>query len=564
MNRRVWPPRFLCLLLVLGGLALVGFQSSVWASEPKESFLSKEAPFDAFSVEIPMRDGKHLAGDVYIPKKHGKYPVILIQTSYNKKNIRVWFTGEMRHRRGPLFTNTHYAFVVTDWRGRFASKDALTPTTRGGSGQDGYDTFQWIIQQDWCNGKIGTWGGSALAGVQFRTAKENPPNLVCMAPSIMPLNLGYDIYFPGGVLWAEFSKFLGRLGWNVYDMLAQRPVKNAAWKAIEAATFVKGEEIRVPTLLVSGWYDLYTDGVLAALETIRTQGGEKARTNTKLIMGPWLHSYVDLERQGELSYPGAVMFSAGKTVAFFDHWLRDVDTGFEKEPTITYYQMGAEEWRSSEVWPPKTASDRSYYLYPGGELSTSKPAGGGEPSSYKFDPSNPMLTVGGANLDRSLLRGPCDQRQAASLREDTLVFNTPVLSEDLAIAGMVRANLYVSSDRPDTDFTAILIDMYPDGRWMLVCEGILRMRFRNTTEKEELMTPGTTYEITIDLENTALTFLKGHRVGVIISSSSYPRYDVNLNDGGPLYQGGKGVVATNSIYHDAARPSALILPVDTR
>ncbi len=552
----------LLLLLSLSCLPCTAQQAPQPAAT--ESFLPSDAAFVGLEVEIPMRDGKHLAGDVYLPKGPGAHPVILIQTPYNKANARVWFKGEMRQRRGPLFSNTAYAFVLTDWRGRYASKDSLTPTTQGGSGLDGFDTVDWIAEQDWCNGKIGTWGGSAVAAVQFRTAKENPPKLVCMAPSVMPLNVGYDTYFRGGVVWAEFAKFLGRLGWNVYDQLIQHPVKDAFWTAIEAATFIKGEEVRVPTLLVSGWYDLYTDEVFEAFDTIRTRGGAMARVGTKMIMGPWLHSYLDTELQGELSYPNAVMYSAKKTIDFYDYWLSGVDNGFDREPPIAYYQMGAEEWRSSDVWPPEGVNDRPYHLHEEGVLSTSEPAADSEPSSYRFDPRNPVPTVGGPNLDRSLLRGPCDQRLTVSLRTDVLVFSTPVLEEDLPIAGMVRAKLYVASDRRDTDFTAVLVDMYPDGRWMLVNESIQRMRFRNTTSKEELMIPGEVYPVTIELGNTAITFQSGHRVGLLVSSSSYPKYDVNLNDGGPLYRAGEGEVATNTVFHDAERPSALSLPVDVR
>ena len=146
-------------------------------------------------------------------------------------------------------------------------------------------------------------------------------------------------------------------------------------------------------------------------------------------------------------------------------------------------------------------------------------------------------------------------------RDDVLVFSTPVLESDLPVAGKLRVKLFVSSDRPDTDFTAIVTDVYPDGRSMLVSEGIQRMRYRNSTAAAELMKAGEVYPITVELTNTAITFLKGHRVRVIVASSNYPMYSLNLNDGGTLYQKGTGLVATNSVYADAQHPSALVLPV---
>ena len=338
-------------------LAVLSLAAPLSAREA--SFLPDDSPFVGYEMKIPMRDGTHLVGDVYIPKDGGgPFPVVLVQTPYNKANQRPAFAGA-GDRWGGLFQNTTYAFVVVDWRGLFASRGAAIPGVRGGNGQDGFDTVAWISGQEWCGGRVGTWGGSALGGAQFKTAAEKPPNLVCIVPSIMPLNLGYDLYFPGGVVWAEFTKFLGRLGWDIYGQLIQQPVKNEMWKMIEANTFIKPSDIRVPTLMVSGWYDLYTDEVISSFEQIRTEGGDEARAHSKMIMGPWLHSSVDLEPQGELSYPGAVGYSAQKTIEFFDHWLRGIDNSFDALPAIAYYQMGTEQWRHTDGWPPESATPRS-------------------------------------------------------------------------------------------------------------------------------------------------------------------------------------------------------------
>jgi hypothetical protein len=561
--------RIIQLLLAISILALAwGMPLRARQGAPATetgSFLPGAASFNGLATRIPMRDGRPLAADLYLPKGGGKFPVVLIQTPYNKSLMRQWWTGAGRWGKNSLFTDANYAFVVTDWRGRFASQDALAAGATANLSQDGYDTVAWIAKQEWCNGRIGTWGPSALGRVQYETARAGPPNLVCAVPMVMPLNLDYDIYFPGGVLWEEFVQVLVRLGFgaNIYNNLAARPVKNEAWKTI-AATFVKGEDMRVPMLFVGGWFDIYTDSVIEAYQTVKTGGGEKARAHSKLIIGPWVHA-TDQERNGQLDFPHAALYSIGRARSFFDYWLRSVENGADaKEASITYYQMGLGEWRATDTWPPRGVRERAYYLHPERLLSTSAPGESAAPASFRYDPSNPAPTVGGHVLDQALSPGPQDQREKVESRQDVLVFSTPVLTQDLVVAGKVKVKLYVSSDRTDTDFTAILTDVYADGRSMLVSEGIRRMRFRHTTAKEELMKPGEVYPITIELTNTAITFLKGHRVRVIISSSNYPKYALNLNDGGPMYRKEKGAVATNQVYHDREHPSALVLPIAER
>ena len=401
--------------------------------------------------------------------------------------------------------------------------------------------------------------------MKYETARQNPPNLVCAVPIVMPLNLDYDTYFPGGVLWEEFALMLSRIGFGptIRDNLAARPLKNEAWQAL-AANFVKGEDIRAPMLFTGGWYDIYIDGVISAFETVRAKGGEKARARSRLIIGPWVHG-IDQVKNGQLEFPTAHLFGMKKARAFVDYWVRGAPNGFDKtEAPITYFQMGANEWRTTESWPPKNSREQAYYLGSDKTLSTQMPKGNAAPLTFRYDPANPVPTVGGHVLTPELQPGPADQREKVESRGDVLVFSTPVLEKDLAITGKVKVKLFVSSDRPDTDFTAILTDVYPDGRSMSTTEGIRRMRLRNSIAKEELLKPGEVYPVTIELTNTALTFLKGHRVRVIISSSNYPKYALNLNDGGPMYKKGPGLAATNSVYISKQQPSALILPVVAR
>jgi hypothetical protein len=289
---------------------------------------------------------------------------------------------------------------------------------------------------------------------------------------------------------------------------------------------------------------------------------------------------MDQLKNGQLVFPTARYFGMKKTREFMDYWVRGIPNGFDRSQAIgpadfsrrlqkgvgpiTYFQMGANEWRSTETWPPKGSRETKYYLKSNKLLSQRAPKDSPPPLTFVYDPANPVPTVGGQVLTPELQPGPADQREKVESRSDVLVFSTSVLQKNLAIAGKVKIRLFVSSDRPDTDFTAILTDVYPDGRSMLICEGIRRMRLRQSTSREELMKPGEVYPVTIELSSTAQTFLKGHRLRLILSSSNYPKYALNLNDDGPMYRQGTGLVAKNSVYVDQRRPSALILPVVKR
>lgn len=231
------------------------------------------------AVSIPLRDGASLAADLYLPKAPGKYPTVLIQTPYNKDLMRPWFRGEGRYGTQSLFTRQDLAFVVTDWRGRFASRAAQRPGAAQTLGADGFDTLAWIAKQTWSNGKAGTWGPSALGRAQYETARENPPALACSVPMVMPLNLRYEDYYPGGVLWKEFVDRLIGLGFPVQAVTA-RPLKDATWFALER-NYVQGSDIRIPALFVGGWFDIYTDGVIAAFEQVR-----KTQPHARLLMVP--------------------------------------------------------------------------------------------------------------------------------------------------------------------------------------------------------------------------------------------------------------------------------------
>lgn len=527
-----------------------------------DNFLPEKSKFTASEARVPLRDGKRLAADVYLPKSAaGALPTILVQTPYTKQASRAAFLDPNSPRKHPLAASSDYAIVITDWRGRGASAEALTPTSVPGGTEDGVDTLEWVVAQAWCDGKVGTWGPSALGRVQYMTARAHHPRHLCAVPFVMPLNLTYDIYFPGGALWEEFVNVLKRLGWDRRAELLANPVYNDTWRELERTVYVKPSEMQIPMLIYGGWYDIYTDSVIETYQAIKAGGGKRAQQHSRLVMGPWIHGGTEPAVQGELVFENAADYGGKRALEFLDYWLRGAKNEESDRPLITYYQMGVNEWRTSASWPPAGARDVAYHLAPDKSLQAAPTPAADGSFSIKADPANPVPTVGGHLLDPSLGRGPMDQSKKVETRDDVVVFSTDVLEQPLAVAGRPRVEVHVATDGPDTDFTALLSDVYPDGRSILIGEGIRRLRFREGRDQEAFAESGKVYKIEIDLPNTAITFNKGHRARLILASSSFPHWAVNPNDGGNLYDGHQGRVANNTIHLGAARDSRLILPV---
>jgi putative CocE/NonD family hydrolase len=313
---------------------------------------------------------------------------------------------------------------------------------------------------------------------------------------------------------------------------------------------------------VGGWYDIFGKGSVSNYMYLQEQGKRGAKGNQKLLMGPFGHGSLN----GDLDYsdPG-LMQRLNDGIRWFDYWLKGEDNGIMDEPAVTYYMMASARkgalsekngYRQSESWPP-TAKTTRYYLQSDLGLSTTAPATDNQPHAYQFDPKNPVPTFGGSNLIGD--KGPMDQR-AVGERQDYLRFQTPLLDTDVAIAGPVTMELYAATDSPDTDFMVKLVDVYPDGYEAVILDNPIRARFRygRNAEDEQLMSPGVPAKFEIDLWHTAQTFEKGHRIAVHVTSSNFPRFDVNPNTGVPSME---PRVATNSIYHDSQRPSAIVLPI---
>ncbi len=499
---------------------------------------------------VPMRDGIKLATTIYLPEGEGPWPVVLTRTPYGK---------DVFANAAPFWTARGYAFVVQDCRGRFKSEGQYRPFLDDHT--DGYDTVEWIAKQPWATGKVGMYGASAMGIVTNLAAMTNPAHLVAGFVMVARSSVYHQTAFMGGVYRKEMNDtWLKRQNaeWVIGETL-KHYLDDGAFDLNEIHKH--WEQIRIPIYNWGGWYDIFSQGNIDNFVGLQQRGGGLALGNQKLIMGPWGHGQIE-----EVRYPPNSVVSAQEEAArWFDYWLKGIDNGIMKEPPVRYYVMGdvtdprapGNEWRTAWAWPIP-ARPTSFFLRAGGGLSDVLPPEGESTTSYDYDPKNPVPTVGGANL--FIKRGPMDQRVIGD-RKDVLKFQTPPLSDPIEVTGRVTVELWAESDAPDTDWMAKLVDVYPDGTERLVLDGALRARFREGFTREVFMKKGEVYKFTIDLWSTSLIFNRGHRIAVHITSSNDPRFDPNPNTGKPPRADTETRVARNTIHHDRAHPSRLIVPV---
>lgn len=518
-------------------------------------------------ISIPMRDGKTLSAHLYLPNNTSTFSTILVQTPYNKETYKT--VGLPLGVRQNL-SSSNYAFVILDWRCFFGSANACTGNVDRGN--DGYDAVEWIAAQSWSDGKIATWGPSALGNVQFNTAFKKPPHLVCAIPEVASPQTSYDNYYDGGVLTTGRIKTLNVLYGGVFNTVIDNPYYNNIWQYVESNNF-DIDQISIPMLLVAGWYDHNTNIDLGLLDMLRQESNPAVRDKHKILIGPWVHggtgqAFVGSDNQGELTYPAAAFKNHAYENAFLDYYLRDIPNGWESDTAVyTYFQMGEEKWESAAQWPPIQVESYILYLMPSGILGTGNDVD--DVSGYFYDPNNPSPSTGGKTLTPGLEQGPLDQRDEVESRDDGLIYTSEALAEDLQVKGTISLSLFVKSDRLDTDFMARLMEVYPDGRSMLLGEAAQRMRYRNgVTEPEiELMEPGEVYEIDLAFDELAVTIKAGNKIRIMITSSNYPRYNRNMNTGGEMYPGTNSdtlvnpLVAYNEVYEGGSYGSHLNLEV---
>lgn len=569
------------------------------------------------NVPCRMTDGTILYSDVYRPHEEGRFPVLLHRTPYDKEDITLGI-GVQVH---PVHAATRgFVAVVQDVRGRYSSEGRFNVFFD--EIQDGYDAVQWVANLPYSNGKVGMFGGSYTGLTQILAAKSRPKQLIAISPRETGSNyfdgwtyqggafmLGFNVLWSIGLAMNEVARLnlpheKGRavveelaaafdnlkdtcspvspesidvlrkhdVARYFYDWL-EHPAYDEFWKKIDPERSY--HEIDVAGLHVGGWYDIFLKG------TLRNYLGfsQKARTegrgsNQKLIIGPWVHGTDMSNRVGEWNSgflsQGSALGLERIQFRWFDHWLKGEENGIMKEPPVLIYVMGDNRWRRESEWPLARTTYANFYLHSGGYANTLdgdglldvRPPLDEPTDSYVYDPEDPVPTLGGGATGSGpsvLPPGVFDQRPN-EMRADVLVYTSPVLDRDMEVTGPVELHLWSSSSEVDTDFTGKLVDVHPDGYARNLCDGILRARFRESLESPELLKPGKVYEFHIDLVATSNLFRKGHRVRLETSSSNFPRFDRNPNTGS---RNGFGR-AVQTIYHDSAQPSHLVLPIIAR
>jgi putative CocE/NonD family hydrolase len=360
------------------------------------------------------------------------------------------------------------------------------------------------------------------------------------------------------------------VGAYLFDWLAH-PMWDAYWQAWSIRT--RYAQISVPALHIGGWYDVFLEGTLQNYQGICAQGANAtARQNQQLLIGPWTHMPW-APRVGESDFgraAGNVVDDA--IVRFFERWLKEVPSDAEREPPVRLFVMGENRWLAASDFPPSNVRPQDYFLHSGGAANSAMGDGVLDPNTpldepfdtFCHDPLWPVPSVGGHSccFPEIAPMGPHDQRDVES-RNDVLVFTTAVLTGDLTVCGTVTATLYASTSARDTDFAVKLVDVWPDGRALNLCDGILRARYRNGLDHAELLEPDTVYELNITVGSTCNVFRAGHRLRIQIASSNFPMYDRNPGDGGDIANATFLDLrsAMQNIFHDARYPSHVRLPI---
>jgi putative CocE/NonD family hydrolase len=548
------------------------------------------------NVAVPMRDGVVLRADVFRPDEPGPHPVLVLRTPYGKEGTKV-----------EPYVKAGYIVVRQDARGRNASDGQWESFYRFDThdAADGYDTVEWAAKLPGSNGKVGTFGASYNAFLQWRLAPLRPPSLVAMAASSIPPRLtqveGPGTIRPGrrlnwfyggmtpdmrlrsgaagpktkaeaGKLWkdGEDKRLLYFLPWLDLPKMVfegeEEAVKNwlraphrDPWRLLDGCP-----EVSAPNLDIVGWFDHCNDSIELHQAMRRAGKTEAARNGQRLIIGPWSHASRGNRKQGGVDFgPSATVNLAETEIRYFDHWLKGKTNGVNRDAPVRLFVMGANTWRDEQEWPPTRATPRTLYLdsagkanTPGGDGKLSGQAPGAGRDTYRFDPNDAVPTLWSA----AMFTLPADQSPLAK-RQDILVYQTEPLSAPMEVTGYPEVILHASSSAPDTDFFARLIDVAPDGTNRDIASGMVRARYRNGLDKPKLLEPGEVIEYRIRLRPTSNAFQPGHRIRLDITSSDFPNYDRNHNTAADPNADAKLLMAEQTVLHGGAHPSRLVLPV---
>ena len=545
-------------------------------------------------VKVPMRDGVSLSTDIYIPNGGGPFPTLLDRTIYNNQADRgfQWVTR---------FVESGYAVVMQDCRGRHDSDGEWEPYIH--EAPDGYDTHEWIGAQPWCDGNIGTFGSSYIGLTQTLPSLLRSKYLKALVPSASQQDNYGHFYIDGALQLHVALNFVNMAGrtmqtggiglLNKEELHRRLPVISALDDIVDlpfyrdavlhytyddfwSAYSIRDRygEVETPAYFLTGWYDNLVH------ETFKLYSGWKsgartteARDLTKLLVGPWDHGNIYAARSyGDVEFGGKERLDIGaEHLRWYDRRLKGVANGIDDEPPIRLFVMGDNLWRGEREWPLARTRYTEFYLNGQGRANSVQGDGGlspeppdsQSPDRFSYDPEDPVPSVGGQIMGQPYTCGPMD-RQAVEEREDVLVYTSHRLEHDMEVTGPVILTLFASSSATDTDFTAALVDVHPDGKAIIICEGIVRARFRESIRHPTLIEPGEVYQLRVDMWETSNVFKEGHRVRLEVSSSKFPRFDRNLNTGHQPGLDSDMRVADQTIYHDRLRPSHLTLPVIPR
>jgi len=536
-----------------------------------------------YHVMVPMRDGVRLQTDIYLPESDGRFPTLFVRDIYTNGST------EARQRYARWATANGYAFVFQAARGRYDSEGSWYPYFQ--EIPDGDDALSWIAEQPWSNGKVGMLGTSYLASVQWFAALKRNPALVAIAPAMSPGNYYRDVAYPGGAFsllsraswgigivgsrtnrsypidWVGAIEHLplatldANLGFDVRhfrDWLAHPDYDNY-WRPLNLEA--RAPEMVVPALNIGGWYDVFLRSTIGSFTTMREQAAtETARRGQRLVIGPWVHGW-NQRPVGDVDFgPEAVIDAEAMQLQWFDHWLKGAPE--PDSAPVRIFVMGENVWRDEQEWPLARTEYTRYYLHGDGALAPERPAAGASPVRYRYDPADPVPTLGG-NIMRPELRGPFDQSPLDD-REDIVRFETAPFEAPTEITGPISAVLYATTSARDTDFMAKLVVLKADGRSMNLVDGVIRARYREGYEVQKLLEPGRAYRYELDLWATSYLLAPGDRLRLDVTSSNFPRLARNLNSGAPFAQTAKMVVAEQAVHVDAERPSHLVLPIVPR
>ena len=532
--------------------------------QPKAEVAVDLGPIREEHIWIPMRDGVKLSAYAYFPPGNGPWPVLLEQRYANGRDPGT------RKSFAELAAGG-YVTVLANFRGSQLSEGTWVGYRALGWGKlkDGYDLVEWLATQPWSTGKIGTFGSSQAGFAQNFLAVTQPPHLVCQYMIDTGLSLYQEGYRIGGTTRPERFKGMGAVcrdpedNRKLLEEWFQHSTFDDYWRDEDCSQHF--DKMNVPCFTIGSWYDFMCVGSIDSFVGRQYHGGPNSRNQQQLLIGPWLHGrFKETNKASELTYPENAKFPmTAHMMRWFGHYLKGQDTGAQHDPTVRYYVMGAlsEEgapgnvWRTAKDWPVE-AVQVPMYLTGGGVLSRSKPTAEEGATTFKADPLHPNEIPSNKGFP-----GAADASKFEAQGE-VRTFTTETLTEAVEWTGKVQAELYVTSDCPDTDFIVRVTDVYPDGRSILIIDYVRRARFHQGFEKEVFLKPGEVTRVAFDVGWLSQIFNKGHKIRVTVASTGAPFFEPNPNTGKPLTLDfpSDARVATNTVQHNAKFASLVRVP----